>query len=84
MEKIKVRCLSCGKELEGQPGKTQCCGCSNMTTIIGDSVTACDLSKVVMLRSPTVPDVGGLTEQDMQWQEQRRQRKVRKLDFEIR
>ena len=84
MEKIKVRCLSCGKELEGQPGKTQCCGCSNMTTITGDSVTARDLSKVVMLSSPTVPDVGGLTEQDMQWQEQRRQRKVRKLDFEIR
>ena len=55
-----------------------------MTTITGDSVTARDLSKVVMLSSPTVPDVGGLTEQDMQWQEQRRQRKVRKLDFEIR
>ena len=70
--------------MEGQPGKTQCCGCSNMTTITGDSVTARDLSKVVMLSSPTVPDVGGLTEQDMQWQEQRRQRKVRKLDFEIR
>ena len=84
MDNLKIKCRSCGKELEGHSGRSYSCGCPNMTTIKGDSVTARDLSKVVMLSSPTVPDVGGLTEQDMQWQEQRRQRKVRKLDFEIR
>ena len=85
MEKIKVRCLSCGKELEGQPGKTQCCGCSNMTTITGDSVTARDLSKVIMLTTPRKESKKGVLEpQDIEWQEKRRQRKVRKLDFEVR
>ena len=51
MEKIRVRCRSCNRELEGQPGRAQSCGCSNMTTINGDSVTARDLSLVVMLNA---------------------------------
>ena len=84
MEKIKVRCRSCGKELEGQPGKAQCCGCPNMTTIKGDSVTARDLSLVVMLHAGTHRERDSLSPGDLQWQEQRRQRKVRKLDFEER
>jgi ribosomal protein S27E len=85
MEKIRVRCRSCGKELEGQPGRAQCCGCSNMTTIKGDSVTARDLSLVVMLNAPTERSKKGvLSDQDILWQEERRKRKVRKLDFEIR
>ena len=36
MENIKIRCRSCGKELEGHPSKTVCCGCPNMATIRGD------------------------------------------------
>ena len=85
MEKLRVRCRSCGKELEGQPGRAQCCGCSNMTTIKGDSVTARDLSLVVMLNAPTERSKKGvLSDQDILWQEERRKRKVRKLDFEIR
>ena len=85
MEKIKVRCRSCGKELEGQPGKAQCCGCSNLTTIKGDSISARDLSMVTVLNTPrTVSKSGVLKPEDIEWQEKRRQRKVRKLDFEIR
>ena len=85
MEKLKVRCRSCGKELEGQPGKAQCCGCPNMTTIKGDSVTACDLSLVVMLSTPNYKTKKGvLSDSDILWQEERRKRKVRKLDFEVR
>ena len=85
MEKLRVRCRSCGKELEGQPGRAQCCGCSNMTTIKGDSVTARDLSLVVMLNAPIERSKKGvLSDQDILWQEERRKRKVRKLDFEIR
>ena len=84
MERIRVRCRSCGKELEGQPGKAQCCGCSNMTTIKGDSVTARALSLVVMLNSGVSKEKDSLTPGDLQWQEERRKRKVRKLDFEIR
>ena len=81
---IIVRCKVCRKELTGQLGKTQCCGCSNMTTVTEDKVTARDLSQVVMVSSPQADkkkDV--LSPQDIAWQEERRKRKVRKLDFEI-
>ena len=85
MDRIKVRRRSCGKELEGHPSKTVSCGCPNMTTIRGDKISAVDLSEVVMLNFNQPKDKKGvLTQQDIEWQEQRRQRKVRKLNFEIR
>ena len=85
MDRIKVRCRSCGKELEGHPSKTVSCGCPNMATIRGDKISAVDLSEVVMLNFNQPKDKKGvLTQQDIEWQEQRRQRKVRKLNFEVR
>ncbi|AGH31575.1 hypothetical protein SWZG_00062 [Synechococcus phage S-SKS1] len=51
MENIKIRCRSCGKELEGHPSKTVSCGCPNMATIRGDKISAVDLSNVVMVNS---------------------------------
>ena len=85
METIKVRCRSCGKELEGAAGKSVCCGCSNMTTIKGDVISANNMSKVIMLNTPTNKSKNGvLRPEDLDWQEARRNRKVRKLDFEIR
>ena len=85
MEKIKVRCRSCGKEVEGAAGRAVSCGCPNRVTIVGDVVSAVDMDKVVMLNSyGSKKEKEGLTDQDLQWQEQRRRRKVRRLDFEIR
>ena len=84
MDNVKVRCRSCGKELIGHPSKTVCCGCPNMTTIRGDKISAVDLSQVVMLNSYTSKKENVLTQQDIEWQEQRRQRKVRKMNFEVR
>lgn len=85
MENIKIRCRSCGKELEGHPTKTVTCGCPNMATIRGDKISAVDLSKVIMLNSNQIKKKSGvLTNEDIAWQEARRQRKVRRLDFEIR
>ena len=84
MDTIKVRCRSCGKELIGHPSKAVSCGCTNMTTIRGDKISAVDLSQVVMLNSYTSKKENVLTQEDIRWQEQRRQRKVRKLDFEVR
>ena len=56
-----------------------------MTTIRGDKISALDLSQVVMLNSnQSKKKKGVLSQEDIMWQEQRRQRKVRKLDFEIR
>jgi len=85
MEKLRVQCRVCGKELQGNSGKTYSCGCSNMMTVRGDVVSAQDMSDVIMLNSHT-PKVKneGLTQQDLDWQEQRRKRKVRKMDFEVR
>ena len=55
-----------------------------MTTIRGDKISAVDLSQVVMLNSYTSKKENVLTQEDIRWQEERRQRKVRKLNFEIR
>lgn len=85
MDNIKVRCRSCGKEVEGAAGRAVSCGCPNRVTIVGDVVSAVDMDKVVMLNSYTSKkEKEGLTDQDLQWQEQRRRRKVKRLDFEIR
>ena len=81
---ITVRCKECGKEISTNTGKTISCGCPNMATLNGDRLTAVDLNKVVMVRSNEENKPDGLTSQDLQWQEERRKRKVRKLDFEIR
>jgi hypothetical protein len=85
MENIKIRCRSCGKELEGHPSKTVSCGCSNMATIRGDKISAIDLSNVVMVNSHQSKNKKGvLSQEDILWQEQRKQRKVRKMNFETR
>ena len=85
MENIKIRCRSCGKELEGHPSKTVCCGCPNMATIRGDKISAVDLSNVVMVNSyQTKNKKEVLSSEDILWHEQRKQRKVRKMDFEVR
>ena len=84
MENIRIRCRSCGKEIEGHPSRTVSCGCPNMSSIRGDKISANDLSQVVMLNSYHSKIKNSiLTNEDIAWQEARRQRKVRKLDFEI-
>jgi uncharacterized protein YnzC (UPF0291/DUF896 family) len=56
-----------------------------MATIRGDKISALDLSQVIMLNSyQSKKKTGVLTQEDIQWQEARRQRKVRRLDFEVR
>lgn len=82
---IVVRCKDCNRELTSNSPKYQCCGCSNMMTVRGDSVSAVDLSRVVMVNSDQNNQKKNfLTAQDIAWQEERKKRKVRRLDFEIR
>ena len=83
---LVVRCKSCGKELSSNNGRSQCCGCPNMTSIVGDRITAVDLSQavIVKMRVDEKSNQTSLSNSDIEWQESRRQRKVRKLDFEIR
>jgi hypothetical protein len=85
MENLRIRCKSCNREIEGHPSRAVSCGCSNMATVRGDKISALDLSKVVMLNSIHTKEKSTvLTEEDLAYQESRRQRKVRRLDFEVR
>ena len=83
---LVVRCKSCGKELSSDNGKSQCCGCPNMTSIIDNKITAVDLSQavIVKMRVDEKSNETSLSNSDIEWQESRRQRKIRKLDFEVR
>lgn len=76
----------CNRELESHVAKTMSCGCSNMTSIKNDTIFANDLSQVVIIESNKKQSKksGVLTTDDITWQEQRKQRKIRKLDFEVR
>ena len=82
---VTVRCKSCNKEITSHPTQARCCGCPNMMTVTGDKVSALDLSKIVMVKSnKETKKEGVLSSEDLIYQEERRKRKVRKLDFETR
>ena len=80
---ITVRCKQCNTEVKSD-SHPKSCGCPNMLTVTEDTFTAVDLTSVIVVRSNQSKEKDGLTSQDLAWQEQRRKRKVRKLDFEIR
>ncbi len=83
---LVVRCRECQKELTSHDSQSRSCGCPNMMTVKGDSVTAVDLTRVVMISSGVNKKKkkdGVLSDSDLMFQEERRKRKVRKLDFEI-
>ena len=83
---LVVRCRDCNKEISSHETQARSCGCPNMTTVKGDSVTAVDLSRVIMLQSTNKKQskTNVLSPQDLNFQEERRKRKGRKLDFEVR
>ena len=81
---LSVRCKNCNRELTSS-SKTQCCGCPNMMTVRDDQVSANDLRKVVWLNyKDNLKNNNILTKNDLEYQENRRKRKVRKLNFEER
>jgi len=80
---IVVRCKNCNTEISSS-SKTQCCGCPNMMTVTEDKVSAVDLSLIVMIKSGESRKANKLSAEDLAYQEARRQRKVRRLDFEER
>ena len=84
---LVVQCKDCRTEITSHETQAKSCGCPNMTTVKGDSVTAVDLSKVLMIQSTqkkNSKNTNVLSPQDLNFQEERRKRKVRKLDFEVR
>jgi hypothetical protein len=82
---LVVRCKSCNTEIIGSP-KIQVCGCPNKMEVRDDKVSAVDLTQVVMINGgkTSKKEQKLLSDQDLAFQEARKARKVRKLDFEIR
>ena len=81
MTNISIQCLQCGVELNYE-GKPVFCGCPNAASIRRDVITAMDLDLVTYVTKKE--NRQGFTRQDLAFQEERRNRKVRKLNFEER
>jgi hypothetical protein len=83
---ITIRCKDCNTEIIGHPTRLKSCGCSNMATVRGDKISAVDLTRVIMLTP--LKDLQQKTSifsaEELAYQESRRKRKIKKLDFEIR
>ena len=79
---LRVQCLVCNTIITST-GKPQCCGCSNQMVVDDTTFTAKDLANVKVLNT-NVTESGHLTEDQLEWQQKRRKRKIRKLTFEER
>ena len=80
-----VRCNACGKDLQSDSSRIVSCGCSNMTTIHDDVVSANNMDLVVLLQNnKNVKKRSLFSEEDLKYQEARRRRGVRKMIFEER
>ena len=83
---LKVRCKNCNTILESHPIQTRCCGCDNFTTLRGENISGLDLTRIELIsnvRSESNPATL-LTKEDIAYHESRRNRKIRKMEFEIR
>jgi phage FluMu protein Com len=82
---LKIRCKMCNKELHSHPTQIKCCGCDNLTTVKDDKITALDLSLVELISNTNQKNNSSsvFTREDLAYQESRRNRKVRKMEFEI-
>lgn len=82
---LKIRCKNCNTELLSHPTQTKCCGCDNMVTIRGETITAKDLTLVEIVSNIMRKEQRKvLSNEDLAFQEARKKRKVKKLEFEVR
>ena len=80
-----VRCNACGKDLQSDGNRIVSCGCSNMTSVHGDVVSANDMEQVIILQNNKKFKKESLfTSQELEYQEARRRRGVRKMIFDER
>jgi len=81
---IVVRCKECGTELTSS-SKVQFCGCPNQMRVVDDKVGAVNLDKVVMVSNNIERKIDShFSKEELQYQEERRRRKVRRIQFEER
>ena len=81
---IVVRCKECGTELTST-SKVQFCGCPNQMRVVDDKVGAVNLDKVVMVSNNVERKIDShFSKEELQYQEERRRRRVRRIQFEER
>ena len=81
---ITVRCKDCNKELISS-SKSQVCGCPNQMRVVNNKVGAIDLDRVVMVTNNLERKIDShFSTQELLYQEERRKRKVRRIQFEER
>ena len=81
---ITVRCKECKTELTST-SKIQFCGCPNQMSLLENKVGAKDLNKVVMVTNNVERKIDShFSKEELLYQEERRRRKVKRLDFEVR
>ncbi|MAK05520.1 MAG: hypothetical protein CMM64_00030 [Rhodospirillaceae bacterium] len=81
---ITVRCKECKTELTSS-SKLQFCGCPNQMSLLENKVGAKDLNKVVMVTNNVERKITShFSKEELIYQEERRRRKVKRLDFEVR
>ena len=81
---ITVRCKECKTELTSS-SKLQFCGCPNQMSLLENKVGAKDFDKVVMITNDVERKIDShFSKEELLYQEERRRRKVRRLDFEVR
>ena len=80
---ITVRCKECRKELTST-SKIQFCGCPNQMSIVDNKIGAKDLDKVVMVTNEVEKKIDShFSRSELLYQEERRKRKVRRLDYDV-
>lgn len=63
----------------------QFCGCPNQMSLLENKVGAKDLDKVVMVTNNVERKINShFSREELLYQEERRRRKVKRLDFEVR
>jgi len=81
---ITVRCKECNTELTSS-NKIQTCGCPNQMNLVDNKVGAIDMNKVVLITHNRESKIDShFSREELAYQEARRKRKVRRLDFEVR
>ncbi len=81
---LTIRCKECKAELTST-SKIQFCGCPNQMSIVDNKIGAKNLDKVVMVANNVERKLDShFSREELLYQEERRRRKVRKLDFEVR
>ena len=80
---ITVRCKECGKELIST-SKNQFCGCPNQMSVVDNKVGAKDMDKVVMVSNNLERKIDShFSRTELLYQEERRKRKIRRLDYDV-